>query len=62
MYGLLHEWTEKEIRNWVRLMGPNTLISAFNTARNVEVALGRKPACGALHDLGLRVKQKEGVT
>lgn len=33
---------KEEIRNWVRLMGPNTRISAFNTARNVEVALGRK--------------------
>ena len=32
----------EEIKNWVRLLGPKTRITALTTTRNVESAIGGK--------------------
>lgn len=37
---------KEEIKNWVRLLGPVSRLSAINIAQNVEVALVQKKGIG----------------
>lgn len=38
----------EEIKNWVRILGPETRFCALQIARNVKIAMGRKTGMGGV--------------